>query len=46
MGYEGHPFFENGQSLMYISKMRRKIEKMSFLSEIIVPEFVAINCLH
>ena len=31
---------------MEISKMGRKIEKKSFVSEIIVSELVAINCLY
>ena len=39
-------FFENVQNLIYISKMQRKIEKMSFVSEIIVSELVALNFLY
>ena len=45
MGYEGDLFFENGKNLMYISKMRIKIEKKTFASEIIVSELVVLNCL-
>ena len=46
MGYEGHLFFENVQNLMQISKMKRKIEKKSFVFEIIVSELIALNCLY
>ena len=31
---------------MKISKMQREIEKESFVSEIIVSELVALNCLY
>ena len=46
MGYESHPFFENVQNLMQISEMEEKIQEMSFLSEIIVSEFVALIYLY
>ena len=46
IGYEGHLFFENVQNLIYISKMQRKIEKNSFISEIIVSQLVALNFLY
>ena len=46
IGYEGHLFFENVQNLMWISKMQRKIQKKSFISEIIISGFVALNCLY
>ena len=31
---------------MYISKMQRKIEKNSFISEIIISELIALNFLY
>ena len=40
MGYEGYLFFRNVQNFMEISEMQRKIEKRSFLSEILVSELV------
>ena len=43
MGYEGHLFFENVQNLMWISEMMTKIEKNSFVLEIIVSELVALS---
>ena len=46
MGYESHHFFENRQNLMLISKMHRKIEKKSFIFEIMVSELVALNFLN
>ena len=46
MGHEGQVFLENVQNLMYISKMRREMEKKFFVSEIIVSELVALNCLY
>ena len=46
IGYEGHLFFENFQNLMYDSKFQRKVAKKSLVSEIIVSEFVALNCLY
>ena len=46
IGYEGHLFFENVLNLMQISKMQRKSEKKTFVSQIIVAELVALNCLY
>ena len=46
IAYDGHLFFENAQNLMFILEMPSKIEKNNFLSEIIVSELVAINCLY
>ena len=37
---------KNVQNLMYIPKMQREIEKKPFVSEIIVSELVALNCLY
>ena len=37
---------ENVQNLLEISKMQKKIQKKSFVSEIIVCELVALNCLY
>ena len=42
----GSSFFELFKNLSQISKMQRKMEKKSFLSEIIVSELVASNCLY
>ena len=46
IGYEDHLLFENVQNLMSISKMQRKIEKKYFVSEIIISDLVALNCLY
>ena len=46
IGYEGHLSFENVQNLMCISKLYTKMEKNSFLSEIIISELVALNDLY
>ena len=43
--YEDYLIFENIQNLMPISKMQGKIEKKSFVAEIIVSELVALNWL-
>ena len=45
VGYEGHLFLENVQNLIQISVIERNIKKNSFVSEIIVSELVALNCL-
>ena len=39
-------FFENVQNLDQISKMKKKIQKMIFVFEIIASELVALNCLY
>ena len=39
-------FFENVQNLMEISKMQRKSEKKTFVSQVIVSELVALNFLY
>ena len=46
IGYEDHLFVENVQNLMQISKMQRIIQKKYFVSEIILSELVALNCLY
>ena len=46
MGYEDHLFVENIQNLMWISEMQRKIQKKSFVSEILISELVVLNCFY
>ena len=46
IGYEEHLLVENVQNLIVISKMQRKIQKKSFVSQIIVSELVALNILY
>ena len=41
----GSTFFENIQNWILIWKMKKKIQKIFFVSEIIASENVAINCL-
>ena len=42
--YERHLFIHNVQNLRYISKMKQKIEKKVFVTEIIGSELVSLNC--
>ena len=44
--YEGHSFFENVQNFIYISKIRKKIQKMFFLLQTYSSESAALNCLY
>ena len=46
IGYEDHLFVQNVQNFMQISKMQRIIQQKTFISEIIVSELVALNCLY
>ena len=39
-------FFENIQNLMYISKMKKQIQKMLSVSEVIAFEYTVLNCLY
>ena len=46
INYVGHLFLKNVQNWSLISKMQKKIEKKSFVLQIIASEDVAINCLY
>ena len=43
ISYEANLFFQNVQSLRYVSEMQKKIEKKFLVSEIIAFELVALN---
>ena len=46
ISYDDHPFFENVQNLIYISKLQKKIERNFLVSEIIGSELFVSNCLY
>ena len=45
ISYDGHLFFQNVQSLIYISEMKQKMQKKFFVLNIIAFELVAKNDL-